>query len=102
MPVNSLKTKDRGLAERVGFEPLLFIENKELTGFCLSHDPLNPLESRGRDTYRARDDPLRNLGFRRLLRCEHVRTVASRKHDGRLNEAAGAADARRKVARPAV
>jgi len=40
-----------GLAERVGFEPLLDVENKELKGFFLPHDPLDPHETRGRDTY---------------------------------------------------
>jgi hypothetical protein len=41
----------RRMAERVGFAPLLRIENKELTGFWLPHDPSDPLESLGRDTY---------------------------------------------------
>jgi hypothetical protein len=39
------------LAERVGFEPLSGVENKELKGFRLPHDPLDPLKSPGRDTY---------------------------------------------------
>lgn len=39
------------LAERVGFAPLLGIENKELIGFQLPLDPLDRLESPGRDTY---------------------------------------------------
>jgi hypothetical protein len=34
----------------VGFAPLLRIENKELKGFRLSHDPPDPLESFGRDS----------------------------------------------------
>ena len=38
------------LAERVGFEPLLVVD-KELNGYCLPHDPLDPHEYRGRDTY---------------------------------------------------
>jgi hypothetical protein len=33
------------MAERVGFAPLLRVENKALKGFPLPHDPLNPLES---------------------------------------------------------
>jgi hypothetical protein len=41
----------RRMAERVGFAPLLRIENKELTGFSLPHDPPDPLKNRGRDTY---------------------------------------------------
>jgi hypothetical protein len=39
------------MAERVGFAPLLGVENKALRGFRLSHDPMDPLESLGRDTY---------------------------------------------------
>jgi hypothetical protein len=39
------------LAERVGFAPLLDVENKELKGLSLPHDPADPLESLGRDTY---------------------------------------------------
>ena len=39
------------VAERVGFAPLPVVENKELNGFSLSHDPLNPHESPGRSTY---------------------------------------------------
>jgi hypothetical protein len=45
-----LKNKNL-LAERVGFEPLLIIENKELNRFRLPHDPPDPHESPGRDTY---------------------------------------------------
>jgi hypothetical protein len=39
------------MAERVGFAPLLGVENKGLKEFRLPHDPPNPLESPGRDTY---------------------------------------------------
>jgi hypothetical protein len=39
------------LAERVGFAPLLVIENKELNGSPLPHDPPNPHKRPGRDTY---------------------------------------------------
>jgi hypothetical protein len=39
------------MAERVGFEPLLAVENKELTGFSLPPDPPEPHERRDRDTY---------------------------------------------------
>jgi hypothetical protein len=39
------------LAERVGFAPLPVAENKELKGFPLPHDPRDPVEDRGRDTY---------------------------------------------------
>lgn len=39
------------LAERVGFEPLLAVDNKEFIGISHPHDPPDPLESRGRDTY---------------------------------------------------
>jgi hypothetical protein len=39
------------VAERVGFVPVLCVENKELEGFSLPHDPPDPLESLGRDTY---------------------------------------------------
>jgi hypothetical protein len=46
-----LLIKNLILAERVGFEPLLVIENKELKGFCLPHDPPDPHKSLGRDTY---------------------------------------------------
>jgi hypothetical protein len=35
----------------VGFAPLPVVENKELNGFRLPHDPPNPHESLGRDTY---------------------------------------------------
>jgi len=42
------------MAERVGFEPVRGVENKELTGSSLPHDPLEPHECRGRDTYWAR------------------------------------------------
>ena len=41
----------RELAERVGFEPVLVSGNKELNGISNPHDPLNPHESPGRDTY---------------------------------------------------
>lgn len=34
-----VSSRERRMAERVGFEPLLVIENKELIGFRLSHDP---------------------------------------------------------------
>jgi hypothetical protein len=40
-----------GLAERVGFGPLLGVENKELNGFGLPYDPRDPHKSPGRDTY---------------------------------------------------
>jgi hypothetical protein len=43
-----------GMAERVGFAPLLVIENKELKGFLVPHDPLKVLKSQGRRTYCAR------------------------------------------------
>ena len=39
------------MAERVGFELPPVIENKELNGFLLPHDPPDPHESRDRDTY---------------------------------------------------
>jgi hypothetical protein len=39
------------LAERVGFAPLLTVENKELKAFWLPHDPLDPLKNRDTDTY---------------------------------------------------
>ena len=39
------------MAERVGFGPLLVIENKELKAFSLPYDPLDPHKCRGRDTY---------------------------------------------------
>jgi len=42
------------MAERVGFGLLLGVENKELTGTYLPHDPLEPLKSLGRRTYCAR------------------------------------------------
>jgi hypothetical protein len=35
----------------VGFKPVLGIENKELNGIPLPHDPLDPHESPGTDTY---------------------------------------------------
>jgi hypothetical protein len=38
-------------SERVGFEPLLDIENKELNGIHLPHDPPDPHECPFRDTY---------------------------------------------------
>jgi hypothetical protein len=37
--------------ERVGFAPLPVVENKELNALSLPHDPLDPQESAGRDTY---------------------------------------------------
>jgi hypothetical protein len=47
------------LAERVGFAPvlsvgnkeLMSVGNKELKGLLLPHDPPDPLENRGGDTY---------------------------------------------------
>jgi hypothetical protein len=39
------------LAERVGFETLPDIENKELKGVPVPHDPPDPHESPGRDTF---------------------------------------------------
>jgi len=42
------------MAERVGFGLLLVVENKELTGIHLPHDPLEPLKTLGRRTYCAR------------------------------------------------
>lgn len=42
------------MAERVGFGLLLVVENKELTGIHLPHDPLEPLKTLGRRTYDAR------------------------------------------------
>jgi len=48
---NLRASSERRLAERVGFAPVLRIENKELKGFRLPHDPTDPHESRGRDTY---------------------------------------------------
>jgi hypothetical protein len=48
-----IRSPARELAERVGFEPLPVVENKELNEFPLPHDPSDPHESRGRDTYRA-------------------------------------------------
>jgi hypothetical protein len=39
------------LAERVGFAPVLSVGNKELKGLLLPHDPPDPLENRGGDTY---------------------------------------------------
>lgn len=39
------------MAERVGFESLLDVENKEVKGFSLPHDPPDPLKVVGRDTY---------------------------------------------------
>jgi len=46
---------ERRLAERVGFEPLLVVENKELTGSPLPHDPLETLKDPARRTYCPRD-----------------------------------------------
>jgi hypothetical protein len=40
-----------GMAERVGFGPLPVIESKELNGLCLPHEPPDPHESPGGDTY---------------------------------------------------
>jgi hypothetical protein len=39
------------MAEMVGFEARPSVENKELPGFSISHDPPDPLESPGGDTY---------------------------------------------------
>jgi hypothetical protein len=39
------------MAERVGFEPLLVVGNKELTGIRLPRDLLETLKTLGRDTY---------------------------------------------------
>ena len=39
------------VAERVGFELSSTIENKDLHRFSLPHDPLDPHENPGRDTY---------------------------------------------------
>jgi hypothetical protein len=49
-----IESKRLILAERVGFGLLLGVENKELTGIHLPHDPLEPLKSLGRRTYCAR------------------------------------------------
>jgi hypothetical protein len=38
------------MAERVGFEPLLSVEYKDLSDFQLPHEPLNTLQSPSRDT----------------------------------------------------
>jgi len=38
----------------MGFQPVLVAENKELNGFWLPHDLLDPHESPSRDTYWAR------------------------------------------------
>ena len=46
--------KDRDLAERVGFGLRPVVGNKGLTGFSLSPDPPQPLESRDGRTYCAR------------------------------------------------
>jgi hypothetical protein len=46
-----LKIKKLMLAERVGFEPLLVVENKGFSGSWLPHDPPDPHENRDRDTY---------------------------------------------------
>lgn len=54
-PSKLLIINDLVLAERVGFAPLLTVENKELMGFWLPHDPPDPLETRGGDTYCARE-----------------------------------------------
>jgi hypothetical protein len=50
-PANLLILNKLKLAERVGFAPLPVVENKELKGFHLPHDPPDPHESLGRDTY---------------------------------------------------
>jgi hypothetical protein len=47
----SVGKRERRLAERVGFAPLLVVANKELNGLLLPHDPLDPHESPSRDTY---------------------------------------------------
>jgi hypothetical protein len=39
------------MAERVGFAPLPVVESKELKGFSVPQDPLDPLERPDRDTY---------------------------------------------------
>jgi hypothetical protein len=39
------------MAERVGFAPVLVVENKELNGFSVPRDPLESHEMPGRDTY---------------------------------------------------
>jgi hypothetical protein len=54
---------ERRLAERVGFEPLPVVENKELNGFRLPHDPPDPHESPDRDTY---------LSTRKWIGCSQV------------------------------
>jgi hypothetical protein len=35
----------------MGFAPLPVVENKELKGFSVPHDPLDPHDSPGEDTY---------------------------------------------------
>ena len=47
----SVGKRERRLAERVGFEPQPVVANKELKEFQLPHDPLDPHECLGRDTY---------------------------------------------------
>jgi hypothetical protein len=39
------------VSERVGFEHIHAVENKELTGIHIPHDPLETLKGLGRDTY---------------------------------------------------
>ena len=39
------------MAEIVGFELVLVVENKELNRIPLPHDPREPHEGHGRDTY---------------------------------------------------
>jgi hypothetical protein len=39
------------VAESVGFEHMHGVENKELMGIRLPHDPLETLKGLGRDTY---------------------------------------------------
>ena len=51
---NSLRIRDLQDAERVGFESLLSVENKELTAILLPHDPLETPKDPGRRTYCAR------------------------------------------------
>ncbi len=42
------------MAERARFGLLLVVENTELAGIRLPHDPLEPLKTLGRRTYCAR------------------------------------------------
>jgi hypothetical protein len=43
--------RERRLAERVGFAPMLPVESKELNHFPDQYDPLNALNRPRRDTY---------------------------------------------------